>query len=385
MDKSSLTSNESIPNKSFGLVLESSKDHVYLKPFGDWVIKNIDDLEMSIKVFFTQNQDKSFKAISLKNLTKIDASGIVLLNRLKKKYQVNYIDVKKDFSQFIKTVENIDEEEVEYKKYNRSTAELFELIGKETSRKLEEVKHIALFTGLVLSRIYYNLRHISQFRFKSFVHHIEAIGFDAIPLIVMLNFVIGVVLAYMGATQLEKFGAQIYTLNIVAIGVLKELGVMLTSILIAGRSGSAFTAQISTMRVNEEVDALRVMSLNPIDILVVPRIMAIVFILPIMIVIGDIIGLIGGGVMVMMTLGYSAAQIYIQFQEIVTYWTFLVGFIKAPIFALIIGIVGCYEGLNSKLNAESIGRATTRSVVKSIFLIMGFDAFFAIYFSMLGV
>jgi len=213
----------------------------------------------------------------------------------------------------------------------------------------------------------------------------EQTGLNALPIVGLISFLIGVVLAYQGADQLARFGAQIFTANLVGAGVLREMGVLLTAIIVAGRSGSAFAAQIGTMNVNEEIDAMRTMGLDPMEVLVAPRVMALVLVLPLLTFYADIMGLLGGAVMATAVLDISFFQFARQINNSVPLWSFWVGMIKAPVFAFIIATVGTYEGFNVTRSAESVGRQTTRAVVEAIFRVIVLDALFSILFSFLGV
>jgi phospholipid/cholesterol/gamma-HCH transport system permease protein len=205
------------------------------------------------------------------------------------------------------------------------------------------------------------------------------------PIVGLLSFLIGVVFAYQGADQLRRFGAEIYTVNLLGIAILRELGVLLTAIIIAGRSGSAFTAQIGTMQVNEEIDALRTLGLDPIEVLVVPRVLGLALTLPLLAVYAAFMGLLGGCLMSWASLGILIPTFLEQLRSAITEWTFWVGIIKAPFFAIIIALVGCYEGFNVARSADSVGRLTTQSVVESIFIVIVADAAFSIMFSMLRI
>jgi phospholipid/cholesterol/gamma-HCH transport system permease protein len=205
------------------------------------------------------------------------------------------------------------------------------------------------------------------------------------PIVGLLSFLIGVVMAYQGADQLRRFGAEIYTVNLLGISILRELGVLLSAIIIAGRSGSAFTAQIGTMQVNEEIDALRTLGLDPIEVLVLPRLLGLAITLPLIVFYADLMGLIGGALMSWVVLDISVASFVNQLQSAITEGTLWVGVVKAPFFAAIIALIGCYEGLNVTRSAESVGRLTTQSVVESIFFVIVTDAAFSIVFSVLKI
>jgi phospholipid/cholesterol/gamma-HCH transport system permease protein len=215
--------------------------------------------------------------------------------------------------------------------------------------------------------------------------HIERIGLHALPIVGLLSFLIGVVLAYQGADQLRSYGAEIFTVNLLGISVLRELGILLTSIMVAGRSGSAFTAEIGTMKVNEEVDAMRTLGLDPVDVLVLPRIVAMIIALPLLAFYASMMAIAGGALMCMAALDISLPQFLNQLNEAIGPNTFWVGMVKAPVFAFLIALVGTHEGLQVSGSAESVGRQTTKSVVESIFLVIVADAGFSIMFSALGV
>jgi phospholipid/cholesterol/gamma-HCH transport system permease protein len=224
-----------------------------------------------------------------------------------------------------------------------------------------------------------------RLRLRAVVAHVERIGLHALPILGLLSFLIGVVLAYQGADQLRTYGAEIFTVNLLGVSILRELGGLLTAILVAGRSGSAFAAEIGTMKVNEEVDAMRTMGLDPVEVLVLPRLLAMVIALPLLTLYASLMALAGGAVMVVGALGITLPQFLNQLGEAVMLSTFWVGLSKAPVFALLIALAGCYEGLQVTGSAESVGRQTTKSVVEAIFLVIVADAFFSILFAQLGL
>ena len=242
---------------------------------------------------------------------------------------------------------------------------------------------LAFFGSLVETFIRIAVRP-TRLRLTSVIVHIERTGLNALPIVGMISFLVGIVLAFQGADQLRRFGAQVFTINMVGISVLREMGILLTAIVVAGRSGSAFTAEIGAMQVNEEVDALRVTGLDPMEVLVAPRVIALIIALPLLTFFADMMGLLGGGIMSVALIDVSFAAYWRRLDDAVTLNMFLVGMIKAPVFAILISLVGCFEGLRVSGSAESVGRLTTRSVVESIFLVIIFDALFSVLFSYLG-
>lgn len=220
----------------------------------------------------------------------------------------------------------------------------------------------------------------SHIRWTSTVHHMEEAGLNAIPIIGLMSFLIGAVVAFMGAKILRMFNADIFTVELVGIAVLREFGVLLSAILIAGRSGSAFTAQIGSMKIREEIDAMRVLGLDPIEVLVLPRVIALVVMLVPIAFIASMLGLVGGALVAAFAMDISLALFINRFQETIIINHFWAGMIKAPFFAFVIAVIGCYQGMQVEGSAESLGQRTTLSVVQSLFLVIVIDAFFAMFF-----
>src|SRR5580658_4241799 len=260
-----------------------------------------------------------------------------------------------------------------------------ERLGRISLMLLGRLYDILGFAGLVTITIARLFKRPGRLRLTATLVQMEVVGLDAMPIVGLLSFLIGVVMAYQGADQLRRFGAEIYTVNLLGISVLRELGVLLSAIIIAGRSGSAFTAQIGTMQVNEEIDALRTLGLDPIEVLVLPRLFGLGITLPLLVFYADFMGMLGGALMSWIVLDINIPNFVTQLQSAVSESTLWVGVVKAPFFAAIIALVGCYEGLNVTRSAESVGRLTTQSVVESIFFVIVTDAAFSIVFSMLKV
>jgi phospholipid/cholesterol/gamma-HCH transport system permease protein len=263
--------------------------------------------------------------------------------------------------------------------------EVLHHLGVETYEFCKAGRDLLNFLGyatIVLGRTIIQPRRI---RVVALVSQMEQSGLNALPIVGLISFLVGVVLAYQGADQLAKFGAQIYTVNLVAVGVLREMGILLTAIIVAGRSGSAYTAQIGTMKVNEEIDAMETIGLDPMDVLVMPRLIGLVLVMPLLTFYADMMGLLGGAIMSYVSLDISFAQFGTQLKAAIGVNSFWVGIIKAPVFAFIIALVGCYEGLRVSRSAESVGKQTTRAVVEAIFLVILLDALFSVLFSIIGI
>ena len=222
------------------------------------------------------------------------------------------------------------------------------------------------------------------FRFRSVFHHIFATGISAVPIVALIACLISIVITYQGGGQLRDLGAEMYTVDMVAISVLRELGVLLTAIMVAGRSGSAFAAEIGLMKTNQEVDALRVMGGDPFLILVVPRLVALVIALPLLTILADIMALAAAALVSSAILDISLSQFYSRVELGVDFRTFAAGLIKAPFFAVVIALIGCWQGMRVTGSSESLGEHTTKAVVDSIFLVLLLDALFSVLFYQLG-
>lgn len=266
-----------------------------------------------------------------------------------------------------------------------SLADRVEALGRKTAAGARIAVELTSFLGQVIAALGSMAIHPRRLRLTSLVHHMQEVGWNAIPIVALMSFLIGVVLAFQGSVQLRQFGAEVFVVDLIAISVLRELGILLTAIIVAGRSGSAYTAAIGSMKMREEVDAMRTIGLDPIDILVVPRVLALILMLPVLGLISDLAGLVGGAMMSWIELGVSPAVFQARLVSNTDVWHFLVGMIKAPFFAMIIGIIGCYEGLKVGGNAESLGRLTSTSVVLSIFMVIVADAIFSVVFALIGI
>lgn len=266
-----------------------------------------------------------------------------------------------------------------------SLADWFEALGRRTVASGRISVELTSFLGQVIAALGSIVIHPRRFRLTSLVHHMQEVGWNAIPIVALMSFLIGVVLAFQGSVQLRQFGAEVFVVDLIAISVLRELGILLTSIIVAGRSGSAYTAAIGSMKMREEVDAMRTLGLDPIDVLVVPRVLALVLMLPVLGFISDVSGLVGGAMMSWVELDVSPTVFQARLISNTDVWHFVVGMIKAPFFAMIIGVIGCYEGLKVGGNAESLGRLTSTSVVLSIFMVIVADAVLSVVFALIGV
>jgi phospholipid/cholesterol/gamma-HCH transport system permease protein len=241
------------------------------------------------------------------------------------------------------------------------------------------------FLGIVVSRLLRGVLHPGRIRLIPLLAQMERTGVSALPIVGLLSFLVGLVTAFQGAQQLQRFGAEIFVVDLLGIGFLREMGVLLAAIIIAGRTGSAFTAEIGAMQVNEEIDAMHTLGLDPIEILVLPRIFALVLTMPLLTFYADAMGILGGAMLCWLSLDIPPPVFLNELHNAITTQTLWLGIVKAPFFAGTIALVGCREGMNVTRNAESVGRHTTRSVVQSIFLVIVIDAVFSVIFSWLDL
>ncbi|GIX35899.1 MAG: ABC transporter permease [Lysobacteraceae bacterium] len=253
-------------------------------------------------------------------------------------------------------------------------------IGVALEQQWRQAVALLGFLGLVLATLAAMLAGRRRLRWTATVFHVEQTGLDAVPIVTLLSFLIGAVVAFLGATVLRDFGAELFTVELVGVSFLREFGPLLTAILLAGRSGSAFTAQIGSMKAREEVDAIRALGLDPVELLVLPRLLALLVSLPMLAFLAMLAGLLGGGLVGSLALEISPAMFLARLQEMTDLRHFWVGLVKTPVFATLIALVGCLEGFRVEGSAESVGRHTTSSVVQAIFLVILFDALFALLF-----
>jgi phospholipid/cholesterol/gamma-HCH transport system permease protein len=255
-----------------------------------------------------------------------------------------------------------------------------EALGKNFLGHVRRARASLEFFGRVLASVGVALSHPKRLRPASIARHVYETGVQAIPIVALIAFLITLVIAYIGAQQLERFGAEIYTVNLVTVGVLREMGVLLTAIIVAGRSGSAFAAEIGVMQLNDEVDALKSIGMDPYEVLVVPRVLGLIIALPLLTILADAMGLAGGAILCSWLLDISWPQFIARVQEALSPTTFWAGFLKAPVFAVLIALTGAYRGMQVRDSSRELGRLTTVAVVQSIFLVIFANAIFAILY-----
>lgn len=370
------------------VTVERRQNRVHVIFTGDWTISEVSHMDIELaRIDLGNARDVE---IDGSNVGAMDSAGAWLLLRTKREAENAgakvTLTVPEKYQALLDTMERDHTAPPVTHPPHRGMMGLLERTGEGTMLVLRQGYDLLGFLGRVtIETVEALLAPKRELPFTALVHQIEETGVTALPIVGLLAFLLGVVLAYQGADQLKRFGAQIYTIDFLGVGFLRELGGLVTAIIIAGRSGSAFTAQIGTMRVNEEIDAMQTIGLNIAEVLVLPRVLGLVIALPILTLFADVVGIIGGLVMTYFDLGITIPAFMRELKGAINMNTLMVGIIKAPVFAFTIALVGCFEGMRVERNAASVGKLTTRSVVESIFLIIAIDAAFSILFSVLGI
>ena len=262
---------------------------------------------------------------------------------------------------------------------------IFTLIGKKTIDGLLGLSSFMVFLGEMITTLLQCAYPGNKFRWRSLIYGIEVTGYRALPIVMLLTFLVGIVLTYQVGVQLRHYGANIFVVDLLGISLLREFAPLLTAIIIAGRTGSAYTAQLGTMKLNQEFDALQTMGLSPMHMLVLPKVFALLIALPLLTVVADFVGVVGGMIMARSMLSLSYIDFLTRFAEVVSVKNYLIGLGKTPVFALLIATIGCYQGFQVHASATSVGQRTTASVVQAIFAIITADAAFSVLFSYLGL
>ena len=361
-------------------------DRFVLHLRGDWTTETMARLAQPLAAVAAQGRPVE---IDLAAVNQLDTNGALLIQDAAERFRqsgmpVDLTGVTDGHQALLEAVARVRHTtRIEQHRDPHPFLAVLDRLGRSAFGMAHATRDLLNFLGAVTLVLLASLVRPWRLRGRALVSHMEHTGLDALPIVGLLSFLIGIVTAYQGADQLARFGAQIYTANLVGLGILREMGVLLTAIIVAGRSGSAFAAQIGTMKVNQEIDALFTIGLNPLEVLVLPRVLALILVMPLLTFYADILGLLGGAVMATLALDITFDQFARQLQNAVKVSTFMVGMVKAPLFAFIIGVVGCFEGMQVAQSAESVGFRTTKSVVVSIFLIILVDALLSIFFSLI--
>ena len=328
--------------------------------------------------------------IDLSGLEALDTSGAWIILDLKARLeadgaQVKLVGTSPVQDALLQTVsEAIPTEDVPEDASKGLTAWI-ESVGARSVEAGKGFASLLSFLGITLHRLFGLLIRPWRLRGASLFSHMQDAGLNAVPIVTLMSFLIGIVLAFQGAAQLRRFGAEVFVVDLIAVSMLRELGILMTAIIVAGRSGSSFTASVGSMKVREEIDAMRTLGLDPIEVLVVPRVLALLIMLPVLGFLANIAGLIGGALMSWIELGVSPGMFITRLSDNTDVWHLAISMIKAPFFAVVIGVVACWQAMQVGGSSESVGRQTTKSVVQSIFLVIVVDALFSIFFAEMGV
>jgi len=349
---------------------------------GDWRLEAMDNGRQVPAL-----PEGNFSRVDATGIEKLDSAGALLLLDCLRSAGVgrNELEVDPTHQALVDTVARaMESDEPDHAPGLGGLTMVLDHVGSATRTMVSNLLQLIGFLGQTLVALATTLVRPGRLRLTSVVHHMEQTGFNALPLVALLSFLVGAVIAFLGATVLRAFGAEVFVVDLTTYAFLREFGVLLTAILLAGRTASAFTAQIGTMKSREEIDAMRTLGLDPVELLVLPRLIALLIMLPVLTVVAMIAGLAGGLVVSVTALDIGAEMYFNRMYEMMELQHYLVGLIKAPIFAFVIALVGCLEGLKVEGTAQSVGERTTSAVVQSITLVIIIDAMAAVFFMEIG-
>ncbi|WP_315831458.1 ABC transporter permease [Bradyrhizobium prioriisuperbiae] len=362
---------------------------VALQASGPWTAQHARVLERMVDAAAKLDGAQTGVLIDVSQIAKLDTFGAWLIERLRRGLAQGGVEpriagLSADYSSLVDEVRRVGTAEWPARR-RFSLIGMFDRVGRGVVEIGESLIALVDMTGaLVVAGTRVALRP-SNFRFTSMVHHIEQVGWRAVPIVTLITFLIGCIIAQQGLFHFRQFGADVFVVDMLGVLVLREIGVLIVAIMVAGRSGSSYTAELGSMKMREEIDALRTMGFDPVEVLILPRILALLVALPALTFIGAMAALYGGGLVAWLYGGVDPDAFLFRLREAISIDHFVVGMIKAPFMALVIGIVASVEGLLVQGSAESLGQRTTSSVVKSIFLVIVMDGVFAIFFASIGI
>ena len=365
-------------------------DTLELRPSGSWTVLNANLLESLFNGVAPQLASAKRLRVDLAGVREIDTIGAWLLEKISRGAEqagrpVAVTGIDERHAELIEDVRKLNRGVRTTRPRQNPVLARLEQAGRTAFSAVGEIAIFLQMLGATGWALLGTLRRPRSLRLTSLVYQTWRIGWQAIPIMVLITFLIGAIIAQQGIFHFRKFGAESYVVDMVGILVLREIGVLIVAIMVAGRSGSACTAELGSMKMREEIDALSTMGLDPVEVLILPRIIALIIALPILAFLGSMAALYGGGLIAWLYGGMSPAIFIARLHEAVSVTHFEVGMIKAPFMALVIGIIACSEGLKVQGSAESLGRQTTTSVVKSIFLVIVLDGLFAVFFASIGM
>lgn len=359
--------------------LERATDGDVLRFSGVLALAKLGDMPDRLRAF-----DGAVDKIDLSGIEHIDTIGAWIVHRFAAEKGATIEGLDLDGEHLLSQVEQADQPVAMRPAHVGSIERIVGEIGEATVTALSTMLGLLAFLGATTLAFGNVLRHPSRFRFNATVRRFEVVGVTALGIIGLMSFLIGIVIAQQGSVQLEQFGAQVLTINLVGRITMRELGVLMTAIMVAGRSGSAFAAQLGTMKLTEEVDAMRTIGVSPMEALVLPRVIASVVMMPLLGFYASLVSIMGGGLMCWAVLDIPFITYVQRIREVVPLTDVWIGLIKAPVFGAIIAIAGCFQGMQVEGDAEQVGTRTTAAVVQAIFLVIVLDAFFAVFFTHIG-
>lgn len=371
--------------------IEKKQDQYLLTCTGAWTLQHINQVVTRINRLPDQLDKKSTLICDISAIEAFDSAGIILLlqsvKTLQQKYlcQVDIVGASSQHQRMLTIFQNKNFNHISSGSNPYSLINNIEALGRTIVLVVRDIIQFLSFTGESFSALLHDIAHPSEIRFKAIIKNIEEAGVRALPITALTAFLIGIVVAYQGAVQLQKFGANIFIVDMIGISITRELAPMVTAIVVAGRSGSSYTAQIGVMKITEEIDAMKTMNFDPFRFLVLPRMIALMIALPLLIFFADIVGIFGGMIIADIHMNLSYGEFTSRLQTVLESKHVWIGLIKGPFFAWLIAAVGCFRGFQVSNTTESIGRFTTISVVNAIFLVILCDALFSILLTELGI
>ncbi len=372
------------------LTATMSGERLDLAVTGAWTSERATELEKIVDDTGRRYETARLIDIDLGRLERLDTFGAWLIERLNRAFTARgsttrMVGLSDSDRGLIEEVRLVNRRTDEQTRQPNQIAAALDTVGRAVAEIGSSLVLLAHMLGAMTFAVLATAAHPSRIRLTSMVYHLERVGLRAVPIVLLSTFLIGAILAQQGIFHFRTFGADVYVVDMVGILVLREVGVLIVCVMVAGRSGSAYTAELGSMKMREEIDALRTMGVDPVEVLVLPRIVALVIAVPLLTFLGSIAALYGAGLVCWLYDGMPPDVFLARLREAISVTTFSVGMIKAPFMALMIGLVACVEGFEVQGSAASLGSKTTSSVVKSIFLVIVLDGFFAMFFAAIGM
>jgi len=358
---------------------ETLEDGISLRLIGNWTICDIGHIDERLRKL-----DHSVSSIDLSGVGHVDTIGAWIMERTASEHGAQILRANDETSRLLQRVSDQPVDDIEKPVEPIPIKRILHEIGDAVVTAIRTMTAFLAFIGQVVMSFLVVLVSPRKLRWNALVMRFEFVGLRALGIVGLMSFLIGVVIAQQGAVQLRQFGAEVFTINLIGRLTFRELGVLMTAIMVAGRSGSAFAAQIGTMKITEEIDAMRTIGVSPVEALVLPRTLATILWMPLLGFYASIMAIIGGGLLCWVVLEIPPITFIQKLREVTPLTDFYIGLIKAPIFGAIIAMAGCFQGLQVQNNAEEVGKKTTAAVVQAIFLVIVLDAFFAVFFSGIG-